>query len=402
MRRIISTLCGLSFLLCSIQEVGRAVGSGGFENQVPHARSMGRANSVVASVDDASAVSFNPARLTDVPGDVSLGVSFQKVNTEYSGSGVNESTKSDPAFSPNLHWASKLGKEKWGFGLGLNVPHGLGNEWSKTGVVAPNATTSELVVLDLNPAVGYKINDKFSLGFGIDIYQATAELKTYNSGTTTESTIEGDGSGIGASIGFSGMINEKHLVGLSYRTGSNMIVEGTYKTVGGSNSSYNIESELNIPAELMLGYAYKPSQALTLEMDFQWDRWSSFDNQELKDTDANNTIATIPKDWQDRWSIGLGTEYALRPNLFLRGGYAFWSSPVPNETFEPSTPDADTHLLTGGIGTLFQNNVTLDLALQLGFLNNRHIENGIAPTGTYKTTAQYVAVNVGYKFGKIQ
>src|SRR5258706_15186525 len=121
-------------LLVSVRNFSFAVGSGGFENQVPSARAMGRAGSVVASIDDASAVTFNPARLTAVNGgDASLGLSYQKVKTTFdpaSGSGLTgESTKSDPGISPNFHIAHRFGLDKWGFGLGINVPHGLGNEW---------------------------------------------------------------------------------------------------------------------------------------------------------------------------------------------------------------------------------------------------------------------------------
>ncbi len=392
-----------ALMIVSLKSLSFAVGSGGYENQVPHARAMGRANSVVASIDDASAVTFNPSRLTAVQGgDISLGVTRQQLKTKFSGSGVSDSSVADASYSPNFHVAHRFGLEKWGFGLGINIPQGLATEWSKTGVIAPLATESSLAATDINPGFAYKIGEALSLGLGLDYYMVKAESKLFYASVPAEVILKGDGNDLGGNIGLSYVLNEKHMLGLSYHTGSNVEVDGTLKITG--SPDVNVKTEIMIPAVLQLGYAYKPTEQLTLELDGQWDKWSTFDNQEIKNKGTGQpAVPTTEKDWRNRWGIGFGTEYALKPNFFLRGGYAFWSTPIPNKTFEPSTPDSDTHMLTLGAGTIFQNNITLDFAAQLFWLNDRHIDNPtvtpLGANGTYKSTAQYFGLNVGYKFG---
>ncbi len=57
---------------------------------------------------------------------------------------------------------------------------------------------------------------------------------------------------------------------------------------------------------------------------------------------------TWSRDWDDTWSYSIGGRYALSDRVALLAGYKYGNTPVPDSTFEPAIPDADTHLWTVG------------------------------------------------------
>ena len=77
---------------------------------------------------------------------------------------------------------------------------------------------------------------------------------------------------------------------------------------------------------LGFGVAYRPTDKLTLEPDFEWGGWSSFDKQDLAFENeilgAGLSDASTNVDWEDAWIIKVGTEYLLNERLALRAGYS--------------------------------------------------------------------------------
>ena len=73
----------------------------------------------------------------------------------------------------------------------------------------------------------------------------------------------------------------------------------------------------------------------------------------------------MPKDWQDAYSIRLGTEWRLLQNtLSLSAGGYYESSAIPNETLTVDTLDADKY--GAGLGIAYQlGNINLELAYQV-------------------------------------
>jgi long-chain fatty acid transport protein len=412
------------------------VGSGGYTNQVPHARAMGRANSVAASIDDSSAISFNAARLTAIKSlDLSVGGTFQDLATDYEDpSGVNDSSVGDGSFSPNFHFASRLPWEKWVAGIGVNIPYGLTTEWDKNSPLRYIATKSELAIVSISPTVAFSVTDKFSVGVGLDYYSVSKAKFDRQVNVTAlnfalggagipeadgSQRLDADGNDMGANVGVAYTVNEHHMVGLSYRTGANIDVEGSVKIDGLSNESAAVfggttyetmaKSTILVPAELQMGYAFRPSERLTLELDTQWNRWGRYRDQNIRfsETDQNrldvlNSDNPTQKNWTNAWSAGLGAEFKICEGLTGRAGYGFLDSPVPGSSFEASTPDSDMHLISLGVGYAYKA-WALDLGGQYFVLNERGIENNVGATsgssgnGTYDSDALFVAFNVSYR-----
>ncbi len=430
-----------------------AVNSGSYSNQVPSARALSRANSMVATVDDATAVTFNAARLPAVPANnLSIGLTFQDIKTKYEGfNGVNDKTDNDLAITPNFHYSSKFNTDKWGFGLGINAPWGLATNWKTSSPLAYQATETNLSVININPAVGYQITDSFSIGAGLDYYwvnDVTMKKQIYGPGLVqsiddndllgggeaaatgsepdNQQKLTGDGSELGWDLSLAYNIQQKHFFGIIFRRGAGVDVDGEVEMnnltsnsstlFGGSTYKTDAKSVVYVPNQLMMGYGLKVSDKWMVEADAEWQEWSASKEQKVDfaETDAArlailNDGNPAPKNWEDVWSFGIGTEYLLNSKWALRGGYSYLNRAVPEDTFEPGLPDVAVHIISMGAGYNVTENLALDAGIQLFRTYKRSISNtygdtsdpnGIGVDGKYQSTGGYYGLNMRYTFGR--
>ena len=104
----------------------------GFDNPDQDARATAQGEAFVAQADDASAIYYNPAGLTQLSGtEITSGLefSFPDSRLKNGGSGTEMNTM---ATIPHLYVASDLGLKQspWRFGIGFTVPFGNEAEFS--------------------------------------------------------------------------------------------------------------------------------------------------------------------------------------------------------------------------------------------------------------------------------
>tara|TARA_B100002003_G_scaffold196443_1_gene186604 strand:- start:42 stop:455 length:414 start_codon:yes stop_codon:yes gene_type:complete len=103
---------------------------------------MGKANAVTASINDVTAVYFNPAALTSLKGNwVSAGGALISPSTDYtSQAGIQSSKEPQIFYPPNFYAGTYMKDKNLAFGLGIYAPFGLGSKWSNTGSLRYEAT----------------------------------------------------------------------------------------------------------------------------------------------------------------------------------------------------------------------------------------------------------------------
>jgi long-chain fatty acid transport protein len=164
-------LIAVVVLLCSSFENVFAVGSGALGNQtgvgVP-ATSHGGAFTGVA--DDPSAIFYNPAGLVQVKGwQVMTGAAVLHIQSEHTTpSGVKDEMVSHYPVVPYFYISRSKEESPWAFGVGVNSPFGLETNWKDDSFSKYYATLSKLLMFNVNPTVAYGINDKISVGGGVD------------------------------------------------------------------------------------------------------------------------------------------------------------------------------------------------------------------------------------------
>ena len=176
---------------------GTAVGSA-FQLMEQNASGLGNAYAgQAAAAEDASTVFFNQAGMTRLPGRQVYGA-FNAINTSARFDNNGQTTTPFlPApfpplptgialggeggnaggwgFVPNLYLSWQLDPNAW-LGLGINAPFGLKTEWDSSWMGRFHAIKSEIMTININPSVGLKLNDMFSIGGGINAMYLDAEL----------------------------------------------------------------------------------------------------------------------------------------------------------------------------------------------------------------------------------
>ena len=219
---------------------------------------------------------------------------------------------------------------------------------------------------------------------------------------------DGDGTGVGFNIGFLYDVSDTVSVGASYRSEVKIGVKGT----GSYATQYapflvnaSGKADLTLPQQVSAGISYSGFAPLVLEAGVRWEDWSSF--RRLRVTFDNGTSQEAPKNWKSTFAYNVGARYRFNDTVSLLAGYLYSDNPVPDETFEPSIPDADTHLFCVGTELTF-NKLVLSLSYAYQKLESRTKSNmvgdpfGLPGSGTangkYKSDIHLLGASLAFKY----
>jgi len=195
-QRIAGLTTVVALLVCP--SIGQATG---FRIVDQSASATGQASAFTAQADDASAVYYNPAGMTQLRRvQVSLGTLLIGGSTSFtSPTGVNARGDfgGSVAYPPptNLYITANLKDLGVNFlgdltaGLAVLSPFGTLQRYPNNGPFATSVTRAALELFDIKPTLAYKVNDQLSLGLGLDIYtffnfwgEGQAEIKFNSAG----------------------------------------------------------------------------------------------------------------------------------------------------------------------------------------------------------------------------
>jgi long-chain fatty acid transport protein len=408
-RFAVTVIVASSVCVCSV----RSVMGLGFRTPDQNAAATGQGEAFVAQADDASAVYYNPAGLTQLQGThVAAGAYVSFPNIRFSGAFASEKMNS-ASYTPHFYAASDLGTEKWRFGVGLNVPFGNSVEYNRNGPFQFLVTESSLVVLNIAPTIAYRVNEHLSIGGGVNVYHGDTELKfNYLPFFGGRFRFEGDGQAVGGTVGVLWTINEQHSVGVVYRTpfeidfkGSAVVKEPPPPFVLPDPGPSSASAEIEFPQSVAVGYAFRPNKKLKLEVDVEWTNWDTLNTVQLRSPNpffAGDPRSTIPFHWEDSFFYEFGAQYELTENWKVRAGYIFSENTVPESTFAPIVPDSDRHVFSVGAGYSTKS-FNVDVAYQYSLSEDRTVDSSgvLSPfglNGKWKSDAHAVILSGAWKF----
>ncbi|MEA5115053.1 MAG: outer membrane protein transport protein [Geobacteraceae bacterium] len=386
---------------------------------------LGEAAAVTAHGEEPSSVFYNPALINRLSGtQVEVGTTLLFPSREFSGISGGRAETKDTVFYPSTFFITHRATDRVSVGFGVFSPFGLGTDWGRTWEGRYIATNSELLTLAFNPVVSVRITPKITLAAGLDIiYLDTTLEKNIDmnglyyifNGTLPPYSIpdngskfSGDGTGVGFNIGFLYDVSSTISVGATYRSEVKIGVEGTgsYDTqVPPYLVNTRGKADMTLPQQVTAGISYKGFDSLTLEAGIRWEDWSSF--RQLRVNFADGTSQAAQKNWKSTFAYNLGARYRLNENVSLLAGYLYSDNPVPDETFEPSIPDADTHLFCVGTELTFKQ-LTLSLSYAYQLLESRNKANSIGDplglpgsgtaNGKYGSDIHMLAASLVFKY----
>jgi long-chain fatty acid transport protein len=420
------------------------------------AAAAGQGNAFTAQADNASAIHYNPAGLTQVPdvqavfGITLLGGSIKTQNTagldtrgDYGGS-VSFPPPGHTYITANLGTLGLPRFSAFTIGLGLTSPFGLRTRYPVDGPFRTAVTSAELPLIDIKPTLAYKINEALSVGLSADIYtfagflgeghieqkQISAGALGIPAGTSVELNGTGTGAGAVVSLLYTPLRNEAKQpivsIGLVYRSQAVLPLNGLL-LVNGTKLA-DASTDLVLPQVFTGAVAVWPvrtsKREWKVELDVEYVGWSS--NRNLDVRLSNGAIIPQPQQWKNVPIIAVGTEHKwLSPRwlshweVAARAGYTYTEDPVPDRTFNPGIISLPAHTLSLGVGflckgagrllglipcrgesVLWPKGIGVDLAYQEWFYESRTIVGNLNPTvdGTYHAFVHLGTFSVRYLY----
>lgn len=412
-------------MVCLVIVFSVAAGAGhvlasGFGVFTHGAYALGQANAVTAHNFMPSAVFFNPALINDLPGtQAEFGATLLYPQKEFTSDLTGKSTD-DVAhtYVPVTLYLTQALSDQFTMGVGLFSPFGLGTEWPKDWEGRYLATKSEMTTFNLNPVISWRITPKVSLAAGVAFLwmDATLEnklnLSLYGLADGNQK-FNGDGQGIGYNFGLLAKFTPRLSLGISYRSEIDVDADGKVKTdlpagagfLAGAFPKTSASSTVNLPRQISAGLSFQASDRVMVELGLRWEEWSVFEELriDLDQPIAGQTAKITPRDWNNTWAVNIGGQFRLNDTYSLLAGYLYETDPVPDKTFEPVIPDAESHLFTVGLDAQYrQVHLAVSYGLQLKEDRSKHntisAPDGSTANGTYKSRIHLAMVSVSYRF----
>jgi long-chain fatty acid transport protein len=373
---------------------------------------MGQANAFVGQADDPSAVHHNVGAITGLEGtQIMVGANFISPRSEFEGVDAVE----EDFFVPYFFYTNQVSDSDWWLGFGVNAPFGLGTEWDDS--VSFNGPPSfavnwigetTLEIVKVAPVAAYRVNDKFSIGFGPEYYKVQEVI--YDGGVQASATtfwsysMKGDGDGIGFTLGGLYQASDTVRIGLAYHSAVTAELSGDAFMFPTATAFYTGKAsvDLNIPDTIAIGINFQVNDSLSINLDVDRTNWSEYDKLEFKDT-SGSIFRTIVKNYEDVTAIRVGGEYSVDESWTLRAGLLSEPTPVIDETFDPRLPDADATAIFVGAGYDTGAWAINGAFMALDKDDRNVVSNEPSPSlpifnGEYKSKVTILAMDLTYRF----
>lgn len=453
MLRLLLTICWFSSFLLSIEFAY----ADGFRNPFHDSAAIGQGNAFAAQADNASAVFYNPAGMTQLSGiQTAGGAQFVNINTKFtsptgattqnSGSVIGLPPPGQFFLTANLKDLGISALGDLSAGLGVQNLYGFAAKYPANGPFNTAVTFAQLPLMAIKPTLAYKVTESFSIGLGADILTFASFLgeghaerqfqaapgSGFPAGTSLELNGKGTTAGLNASFLYTPWRTDdgKPLLSVAgiWRSQAVLPLNGALR----ANDALvaNASTALRLPEVWTGGVAYWPvrnqEREWKVEVDVDYVRWQSLRNADVQL--SNGATLPNPQQLKNAFTINLGTEYkwlGLTDNrawdVALRTGYVRSHTPVTDLSFDPAFPDNDVHVLSIGAGFLChaggkflglitcadaekgffaKSSMGMDVSYQALLFDSRTVTGSPNPTvnGTYKTTQHVGGVTFRMNF----
>ena len=370
-----------------------------------------RGEAFVATADNASAVYYNPAGISQLEGN-NVRAGFYGIDLEptYSPSGGGQTYHNEFKYHATPQFFYTYGRTNWpvSFGLGVYSPFGLAVEWPQNTGFRTAATQGKLTTLTINPVMAVKLSPTLSIGGGVMVNYAKIDLQRgfYPYPATDLFRFEGDGWNVGYNLGLLWHPQEKVSFGATLRSSTTANFNGHTETVFPPyyTTAYNspANSSWSFPLEAVFGVSFRPTPKWNLEFDAHYTDWCTLGTVNINQTaPAFFLPSSVPEtlDWKSSWLYELGATRYFDNGWHVSAGYVYNENSMPDANYTPLVADLDRHFFS--IGTGYKGKVfNFDVAYQFSYGPSRTVTSSAAPAvnGNYGFTSHAVLLTVGTHF----
>jgi len=465
----------LSLLIAAaLGAVSLSANASGYRFGSQSVSSQGTAESNGAEAADASTIFANPAGLTRLEGtQIMGGVTAVVPHSTFNDSGSKRFTgttsgglTSQDDYAPGVvaapsFYVSKKLNDRWTAGFGTFVPYGtkLDYDWNWSGRYS--VTNIKLEAVNLNPSIGFKLNEQHSFGFGVNAEfmkaklgqgvdvpgsiaavagtpQSTALLRAIVAAGGNPAALatvkdghgamDGDDWGFGFNVGYLFQLDQHTRFGLAYRSSISHKLKGdavwdfnvtsdavVNKIIGQQSGKANSAArvELHTPETFSMNGFHQINEQWAVMGDATWTRNSRMESIDIQFPGTVQGDEVIRQHWKNTWRFSAGANYKLNEQVTLRGGVAYDQTPVADATLRHAAlPDQDRRQISFGANWKLSPNASIDVAYS--YLDFKDAEgnyknncsplthgctgNGELTKGTWQTHLSLIGVAYNYKF----
>jgi long-chain fatty acid transport protein len=378
------------------------------------ATAIGRGNAFTATADNPSAIYYNPAGISQLPGlNIQLGeLNYLGINTYYhSTAGANTTSYFHIIPVPQMYLTYAPTNLPLTFGLGVYSPFGLGVDWPANSGIRSLAIQSKLTYLTVNPVISWQVVKSLSVAVGPTFNYAQVE---FSRGLFTQNDyfdFSGDGFSYGLTAGALWHPLDQLSFGVNYRLASTTDFRGSSAYVpapGAPSESAGTSANVPFPQTVTLGISYRPTSKWNLEADVDYINWSPLQTVGLSGTHnlpfigqaLGGSDLPLSLNWHDSWQYKFGVTRYLENGWFVSAGYFFSTDTASAANFTPAIPDTSLHVGSLGFGRdgehwswAVAGQIIAGAARAIAEIPNSQVGGG-----TYRLFVPALSVSAGYHF----
>lgn len=391
----------------------------GFRLPDQDAFATARGEAFVATADNPSAIYYNPAGITQLDGQNLRGGFYGiYLDPTFTADGGQHTFHNENKLAavPQIFYTYTPANSPVTGGLGVYSPYGLSVKWPQNTGFRTLGTEASLTYITINPAVAFKVSDRFSVGGGVTVNYANEELQEGLFWPTQPNDglrFRGEGWDVGYNLGALARVTDQISLGVSFRSATRVDLRGhveDYNNVAipgvpAFKDRTAASADFPFPLNAIFGISYRPTPVWNFEFDADYTDWSS--EQTVVIEQANSPV--LPKalplvlDWQPSWYYEFGGTRYLENGWQVSAGYIYNENSLPNAHYTPLVADEDRDFLSVGAGHKGQH-LSFDLAYQFGFAPTRNVSGsaesaaGQTANGNYGFISHAVLLTVGLAF----
>ena len=255
-----------------------------------------------------------------------------------------------------------------------------------------------LGAVGISPAIGYKVNDRFSVGAGVSIIYTRFDMNVaINQSAFKPDAPDGklkienaDDWGYQPYVVLTYNVTDRAMLGFVYRAEMDVNLEGDVKIRldAPKPTANSIDVDWDNPQTAKLGLKYRLDDKNLLFMSAGWEDWSKFSNNTLAlEGGTLNPEIRLDRKMDDTWNAGIALAHHEGGHA-TSIGVAYESSPVSDKNRTLDLPFEELYKLSFAYAWEGQKNLDFSLGSTVYLIGDAKIDQtsqGVRTKGEYDT-----------------
>lgn len=325
-----------------------------------------------ASALDASTEFYNPAGLVLMQEQqVVVGDNLYAPAQQYQQNSNSMNLNSNGGVfsqSPFLHYAAPI-SEQWAFGFGVSSPFAAHANWENLVNDDNTSMSQDFSTYDVSFDLAYALTQKFSLGVGLDFVRVIYSEDDTQNDNEFDTSLTGSQWSKGWHGGLMYQLTPGMRAGLAYHSKVDYEASGGANTTDTNNAVLQSTNDFvyasTLPAYTTASLYIELDPKLALEGSVSYTQWSAADAVTYQNLPTETEIIAEQTDnynLRNTWRTALGAHYTLTPEIMLRAGLGYETSPYNDDASQVylAAPDAGSYDASAGVQYKYSSTLAFD------------------------------------------